>query len=141
MNTILLVDDETVICAEIARTLADFGFEIEVVPSVELGLLHAQSRRFDAILVEFNIRADGNVYPRSGNGLNVIRQLRSLKITAPILMFTSMAGELYETVSLDEGADDFIPKTTTIPSLISRLRTHIRRHELGVVKRAELTKA
>jgi DNA-binding response OmpR family regulator len=41
-------------------------------------------------------------------------------------MFTAMKSELYETASLDAGADDFILKTTSIPSLVSRLRAHIR---------------
>jgi DNA-binding response OmpR family regulator len=40
-------------------------------------------------------------------------------------MFTAMKGELYETASLDAGADDFILKTTPIPSLVSRLRAHM----------------
>jgi DNA-binding response OmpR family regulator len=46
-------------------------------------------------------------------------------------MFTAMKGKLYETASLDAGADDFVLKTASIPSLISRLRADIRRHEKG----------
>jgi DNA-binding response OmpR family regulator len=42
-------------------------------------------------------------------------------------MLTAMKGELYEKASRDAGADDFILKTTPIPSLIARLRSHIRR--------------
>jgi len=52
-------------------------------------------------------------------------------------MLTAMKCELYETASLDAGADDFILKTASIPSLISRLRADIRRHEKGLGKRAE----
>jgi hypothetical protein len=37
-------------------------------------------------------------------------------------MFTAMKGELYETAFLDAGADDFILKVASTPSLISRLR-------------------
>ena len=127
MNSILLVDDETVISAEFARTLEGFGFEVELAPSVESGLSRAETARFDAILVEFNIRSEREARPRSGNGLKVIRQLRALDIPAPVLMFTSMEGEFYETTSLDAGADDFLPKTAWIPSLVSRIRAHIRR--------------
>jgi DNA-binding response OmpR family regulator len=50
-----------------------------------------------------------------------------LQVTTPVLLLTCMKGELYETSSLDAGADDFIPITTTVPSLIARLRAHIRR--------------
>lgn len=131
MNSILLVDDETVIRAEFARTLAGLGFEVEVAPTVESGLACAEAVRFDAILAEFNLRSESRAHPRSGNGLQLVRQLRSLGVTAPILMFTAMKGEHYETAALDAGADDFILKTTSIPSLVSRLRAHIRRREQG----------
>jgi DNA-binding response OmpR family regulator len=67
----------------------------------------------------------------------VIRQLRALDILGPVLMFTAMEGEYYETASLDAGADDFLPKTTPIPDLVSRLRVHIRRHEHGLGKRTK----
>ena len=137
MNPILLVDDETVICAEFARTLEGLGFEVTVAPTVESGLSCCEAARFDAILVEFNLRSERRAHPRTGNGLQVVRQLRALGVTAPVLMFTAMKGELYETASLDAGADDFILKTTSIPSLVSRLRAHIRRHEQGLGKRTE----
>jgi DNA-binding response OmpR family regulator len=137
MNSILLVDDETVICAEFARTLEGLGFEVTVAPTVESGLSCVEAAQFDAILVEFNLRSERSAHPRTGNGLQVVRQLRALEVSAPVLMFTAMEGELYETASLDAGADDFILKTTSIPSLVSRLRAHIRRHEQGLVKRTD----
>jgi DNA-binding response OmpR family regulator len=52
-----------------------------------------------------------------------------------VLMFTAMEGELYETASLDAGADDFILKTTSIPSLVSCPRAisgGTKRRRLGV---------
>jgi len=137
MNSILLVDDEAVISAEFARTIEGLGFEVEAADTVDSALARAQEVRFDAILVEFNVRSERGAHPRLGNGLKVIRQLRALEVTGPILMFTAMKGELYETASLDAGADDFILKTTSIPCLVSRLRAHIRRHEQGSSKRTE----
>jgi len=55
MNSILLVDDEKVVCAEFARTLEGLGFKVEVADTVESGLACAQAALFDAILVEFNL--------------------------------------------------------------------------------------
>jgi len=137
MNSILLVDDEMVICAEFARTLEGLGFEVKLANTVESALSSAGAARFDAILVDFDLRSARSDHPRTGNGLKVIRQLRKLEVTAPILMFTAMKGELYETGSLDAGADDFILKTTSIPSLVSRVRAHIRRNERGSRERTE----
>ena len=137
MNSILLVDDEAAICVEFARTLEGLGFKVEVAPTVESGLSRAETARFDAILVEFNVRSERGVHPKSGNGLKVIRQLRALDIPVPVLMFTAMEGEFYETASLEAGADDFLPKTASIPSLVSRIRAHICRHEQGLDKRTK----
>jgi DNA-binding response OmpR family regulator len=140
MNSILLVDDETVISAEFARTLKGLGFEVAVAPDVESGLSCAESARFDAILVEFNLRSERRALPRAGNGLQLVRQLRASDIIAPVLMFTAMEGELYEATSFNAGADDFIQKTTSIPSLVSRLRAHIRRYQLSFCERTDRDK-
>ena len=140
MNSILLVDDETVICAEFARTLEGLGFEVKVAPTVESGLSCAEAARFGAILVEFNVRSERAPHPRTGNGLQLVRQLRASDVDTPVLMFTTMEGELYETTSLDAGADDFIRKTTSIPSLVSRVRAHIRRHQQGLGERTKREK-
>jgi DNA-binding response OmpR family regulator len=140
MNSILLVDDETVICAEFARTLKGLGFKVEVAPDVESGLSCAETARFDAILVEFNLRSKRDAHPRTGKGLQLVRQLRALNMTTPVLMFTAMEGELYETASLNAGADDFILKTTSIPSLASRIRAHIRRRQQSLDERTDREK-
>jgi DNA-binding response OmpR family regulator len=140
MNSILLVDDETVIAAEFARTFAGFGFKVDVAPTVESGLSRAERARFDAILVEFNIRSERGAHPRSGNGLKLIRQLNALDIPALVVMFTAMEGEFYETSSLDVGADDFLLKTASIPSLVARIRAHILRHERGLGQRTKSEK-
>lgn len=140
MNSILLVDDETVICAEFARTLEGLGFEVEVAPDVESGLLYAEAAQFDAILVEFNLRSERRAHPRTGNGLQLVRQLRAADVIAPVLMFTAMEGELYEAASLNAGANDFILKTTSIPSLVSRLRAHVRWHQQRLCERTDREK-
>jgi DNA-binding response OmpR family regulator len=140
MNSILLVDDETIICAEFARTLEGLGFKVGVAPDVESGLSCAEAAQFDAILVEFNLRSERHSHPRTGNGLQLVRQLRALDVIAPVLMFTAMEGELYETASLNAGADDFILKTTSIPSLASRIRVHIRRHQQSLDERKDREK-
>ena len=135
MNSILLVDDETIICAEFARTLKGLGFEVEVAPDVESGLSCAERAQFDAILVEFNLRSKRRSHPRTGNGLQLVRQLRAMGVIAPVLMLTAMEGKLYETASFNAGVNDFILKTTSIPSLVSRLRAHIRRQHQDSPKR------
>ena len=99
------------------------------------GLSRAETARFDAILWNstFDLGADDT--PRSGNGLKVIRQHRALGVAAPILMFTAAPGESYETTSLDASSNDFLLRTVSIPSVVSRIRALIPRHEQGLDKR------
>ena len=129
MKLILLVDDEALICAEFERTLRRFGFHVEAAHTVEAALRSVQRTQFDAILLEFNLRLGRRAHPTTGNGVKLVRQFRAMHVAVPILMFTAMAGEPYKSASLEAGADEFIPKTDGIPSLASRIRAHIRRHE------------
>ena len=122
MESILLVDDEEVICAQLQRVLRHCGFRVQAAHTVEAALRKIQKARFDAILVEFNLRSERLPVHRTGNGLNLVHQLRTLQVEAPVLVFTAMEGAAYETASRDAGAEGFIPKTTPIPRLVSRLR-------------------
>jgi DNA-binding response OmpR family regulator len=137
MNSLLLIDDEEAICTQFGRTLESFGYRVEMAHTLESALNCAEQVQFDAILVEFNLRSGRRAHPRAGNGLQLVRQLRVVDVEAPVIIFTAMEDELYETASLDAGADDFILKTSSIPSLVSRLRAHIRRHNKESSKRTE----
>jgi DNA-binding response OmpR family regulator len=128
MKSILLVDDETVIAAEFQRTLRQCKLNVKVAHTVEAALRSVRKTRFDAILLEFNLRSEHCAHPRAGNGLRLVQQLRILHFTVPVLMFTVMDGKPYELSSLAAGADDFILKTTSIPSVLVRLRALIHRH-------------
>jgi DNA-binding response OmpR family regulator len=127
MESILLVDDEATVSAELERTLERFGFEVETAHSVEAGLRSAKKTHFDAILVEFNVQSEHNSRPRAANGLQLVRQLRASGVSVPVLMFTAMERARYKTASLEAGADEFIQKTKGVPGLVSRLRAHLSR--------------
>lgn len=131
MHSILLVDDEILSCAELKRTLQIAGFAVKTATYVE-GALHSIERgTFDAVVIEFNIRSKCRRRPRSGNGLRLVRRLRSFGIATPILIYTTMRGNEYEAASLNAGADAFIRKTSTIPRFVSLLLKHIRRSQMN----------
>ena len=125
MKSILLVDDETKISAELARVLRRSGLRVKTACTRERALRAVQESQFDAILLEFNLRSDRNAYPRTGAGLEVVRRLRASGGTTPILILTAMDGELYEKASLEAGVDEFILKTDGIPHLLTRLHAQI----------------
>lgn len=129
MKSILLVDDETQVCAETQRTLRHFGFRVQTAGTVERALRAVRGTQFDAVLLEFNLRSSRKTCPRTAAGLEVVRRLRASGGTTPILMFTAMDGELYEKASLEAGVDEFILKTEGIPQLLTRLHARIGRSE------------
>lgn len=131
MKSILLVDDEAAICAELQRTLCQFGYQVDVAHTFEMALASIGKAEFDLILVEFNLAAEGGNHARSGGGIRLVREFRSSGIRIPILIYTVMEGEMYETASRDSGADGFLLKTKPISGLVSRLRAHIERNESG----------
>jgi len=129
MNSIILADDETVVCTEFARTLEGFGYRVEMCSTLESAVRSAKRRQFDAILVEFNIRSEKRAHLRAGNGLKLIQKLRTAKVGIPILIFTAMEGDLYKRASVRAGADGFILKTTSVSSIVARLRGYVWRQK------------
>lgn len=121
MKSILLVDDEPLVCAAIKAALARFGFRAQAVHNIEGAICAVRRRDFDAILLELNVKSKHKPHPRTGAGLQIISELRASANRAPILILTFMSGALYETAALKAGADDFIPKTDGIVALMARL--------------------
>lgn len=148
MNTILLIDSETTFAESVKLALQHFRIEVHVADCSETAKNLLRSEQFDLILVDFDLSprpteaapqepAKSATGHWSGTGL--IRQLRASGVTCPMLVFTSLEGELYETASLDAGADDFLLKSTPISLLLSRLHAHLRRsaRDLGTADRTE----
>jgi len=125
MKSILLVDDETVISAELQWRLRQFKFRVERAGTLEKALCVAQRSQFDGVLLEFNLQSECESDPRTGAGLELLRQLRARGMRMPILILTAMEGALYEEASLEAGADDFILKTDGISHLLKRLDAHL----------------
>jgi two-component system OmpR family response regulator len=127
MQSILLVDDETNASKAFAQTLAQFGFKVNLAPTYESALRRIVQKRFDAILVEFNLRSALGSHPRAGKGLQLVHRLHRSRLHVPILIVTAMNGEHYKRASLQAGADGFIAKTISIHRIVARIQAHILR--------------
>jgi DNA-binding response OmpR family regulator len=131
MKSLLLVDDEVPTALELSKNLKHLGYCVEVTSSVESALGLIANVSFDAILVEFNLRSDLCGHLRCGNGPRLVAQLRASGFSAPLMIFTVMKGSIYESASLEAGADEFIGKPIPIPSLVASIRRHVEGHELN----------
>jgi DNA-binding response OmpR family regulator len=142
MKSILLIDSEIEVAMGLQRSLCRFGFHVEVAASHEKARLWVDKTEFDLILMEFNLQASplsgdpGASPPFSacGHGTALIREFRASRVMTPIVVYTVLEEDLYETAALDAGADDFVVKGPSISVFLSRLHAHIRRRErdLGV---------
>jgi DNA-binding response OmpR family regulator len=148
MNSILLVNSETVVATAVQATLKRFGFEVDMADSGKAAHACLNKAQFDLIMVDFDLspRPNGEAVLEPSksatgcwSGTGLIRELRAANVTSPILVYTVLEGELYETASLDAGADDYIVKKAPISILLSRLHAHLRRSErdLGLAAKAE----
>jgi two-component system, OmpR family, alkaline phosphatase synthesis response regulator PhoP len=61
------------------------------------------------------------------SGLEILHRLREAERTVPVLMLTARDGESDVVRGLDMGADDYLTKPFSLPVLLARVRTLLRR--------------
>jgi len=134
MKKILLVDTEPVSATGLQRTLRGFEFSVQVAGSAEAAHAALSTTSFDLILVDFDLSKPKQSGVPTISGTSLVRELRAAKVNIPILMYTALEAEWYETASLDAGADDFILKRAPKATLLSRIHAHLRRYERDMGK-------
>jgi two-component system response regulator BaeR len=106
-----------------AALLADYlraaGHEAECVADGDAALAAWQARRHDLVLLDLMLPGL--------DGLSVCRQLRR-RTGVPIVMLTARSDEADRLAGLEEGADDYIPKTPFSPrEVVARVKAVLRR--------------
>ncbi|NIR59333.1 MAG: response regulator, partial [Gammaproteobacteria bacterium] len=56
------------------------------------------------------------------DGLEVLRRLRQMGETVPVVFLTVLSDNVYEEAALEGGAVDFVEKSRSLPILIRRIR-------------------
>jgi DNA-binding response OmpR family regulator len=115
---VLIVDDDTKLCRLIQDYLQPLGYEVHAAHSGTAGIEIALRERFDALILDVMLPAM--------DGFDVLRRIRATS-NVPVLMLTGRGEEPDRIVGLELGADDYIPKTSSIRELLARLRAVIRR--------------
>jgi DNA-binding response OmpR family regulator len=111
MKTILLVDDEILVCSELKRVLSRLGFKVTCAHNLDSALRLAAGANFDLAIVEFCFKPASRSGARTGGGIEFLGRLRQTKIRVPVVVYTAMEGESYESAALEAGADAFIAKS------------------------------
>jgi len=115
---ILIVDDEAMIRVSLRATLSNIGFKTLEAGRGEEALALVRTNRVDAVLLDINMPGM--------NGIDVCKNIRSLRPRLAILMLTVRDGEDDIVTALDSGADDYITKPFHLRELTARMRAAIR---------------
>ena len=117
---ILVVDDETDMREQLARTFRREGHRVTAVADGRAAIDRATTDRFDIVLLDVAMGA-------GADGYDVCRTLRSRHNVVPIIMLTALDSEADAVLGLEAGADDYVTKPFGVAELRSRMRAVLRR--------------
>jgi len=116
---ILIVEDDPHILLGLEEVLKSDGFEVASCARGDHALDCVTKHKPALILLD--------VMLPGLSGYDICKQLRSKKITLPILMLTAKGQEIDKVVGLDLGADDYVTKPFGVRELLARIHALLRR--------------
>ena len=116
---VLIVEDDPDIGALLRLHVGDGGHQVHVEPNGTRGLLLAQARPWDLVLLDWLLPGT--------DGVTICRRLRAQGRALPILLLTARSAEHDRILGLDAGADDYVAKPFSVQELKARIRAQLRR--------------
>jgi two-component system invasion response regulator UvrY len=116
MIRILIVDDHSIVREGMKQILADID-DIQVSGEAANGadaLAIAQKNQFDLVLLDISMPGR--------NGLDVLKELKTIKPGLPVLMLSMYPEEQYAVRALRSGASGYLTKESAPDELISAIR-------------------
>ena len=118
---ILLVEDDSALCAKLARGLAELGgFQVSTAASAAQAdwLMVARPSPYDVMVVDDRLP--------DGEGLDVCAGLRQRGNWIPVIILSSSSQESHAVRSFDAGADDHLARGVSVAELVARVRVQLR---------------
>ena len=116
---ILVVEDERRLADSICEIFKSQKYSCDVVYDGMDGLAYGESGIYDVIVLDIML-------PKM-NGFEVLKRLRSQKISTPIILLTARDDVTDKVKGLDYGADDYLTKPFSKDELLARIRALSRR--------------
>lgn len=116
---LLLVEDEALLRHHLSTRFTEVGHIVDAVENAEEGLFQAQQFNHDIAIIDLGLPGM--------DGLDLIRQLRHLGRTFPILILTARGSWQDKVEGLASGADDYVVKPFQFEELEARLNALVRR--------------
>lgn len=122
-SKILLVDDEQAITENLAPLLERSGYQVKVASNGAAALQDVTAFAPDLIVTDI-------IMPMM-DGRELLRRLRQANNWTPIILLTQVGSSTERALALEEGADDYINKPFDPHELIARIRSVLRRVQVG----------
>src|SRR5262245_2221177 len=119
---VLIVEDEEHLARGLAFNLEAEGYRVELAERGEQAL----ARLFDASAPPVDLVLLDVMLPGI-SGFDVVAKLRAEDNTVPVLLLTARDAAADIVRGLDFGADDYLTKPFSLPVLLARARTLLRR--------------
>jgi DNA-binding response OmpR family regulator len=119
---ILIAEDDLPVANFLSSGLAAEHYDVRVAPAGNDVLRMIEDGPCDLLLLDLNLPGR--------SGLEVLRDVRSMKPHLPVLILTGNARVEDRVGGLDSGADDYLTKPFAFSELIARVRALLRRSDL-----------
>ncbi|MEO8135775.1 MAG: proteobacterial dedicated sortase system response regulator [Betaproteobacteria bacterium] len=122
---IAIVEDEPAIRENYADALRRHGYEVSTFADRTSATRAFTTRLPDLVLIDVGLGAEID------GGFTLCRDLRSISPTLPVIFLTARDSDFDVVSGLRMGADDYVPKTVSLPNLIARIAALFRRADLA----------
>jgi len=116
---LLIVEDNALVGMGLHAALTNSGFDVVWVKDGESALECMAHQAFHAMVLDLGLPGMA--------GVDVLRSMRAAGNQMPTLILTARETTQDKVQAFDQGADDYISKTTDIEELVARLKALIRR--------------
>ncbi len=116
---VVFVEDNLQLASTVAEGLKEDGINIEVVGTAAEAIERGQRRDLDIMVLDLGLP--------DRDGVEVLRELRALRINVPILVLTARDAVEARVTALDAGADDYLVKPFAFAELVARIGALVRR--------------
>jgi DNA-binding response OmpR family regulator len=121
VSQILIAEDEERISSFIAKGLRAAGYTPTAVGTGRAAFDYARTGEFDLLVLDIGLPDE--------DGFTVLRRLRTLKVTMPVIILTARSSVTDTVAGLEGGADDYMAKPFRFEELLARIRLRLR-HDL-----------
>ncbi len=117
MTRILVAEDDRLVSSFVCKGLRESGYGVEAVGDGESAVELCRTGDFDLLVLDLGLPVL--------DGLGVLRRLRGLGLTMPVVVLTGRPDRDVVT-ALEAGADDYMPKPFGFAELLARIHARLR---------------